>query len=123
MATNDKSYYEQQIEMSKTVSEDAEEKLISQAVLRLNGKVVGIVLGVIFAVVIFGATNWLVLKGGEEIGPHLSLLGQFFVGYTVTFTGSLIGAVYGFVTGFVAGVVIGWVYNYIVSLKSSASEN
>ena len=96
---------------------EAEEQLLKAAVQRLNGNVLGLVMGIIGALVIFLATNWLVIKGGEVVGPHLSLLSQFFIGYSVTFVGSLIGAVYGFITGYLSGLLIGWVYNGIVFLK------
>ena len=108
--------------MTRSSPQDAEERLIKQAVLRLNGQIIGLVLGFISALVIFVATNWLVLKGGEDVGPHLSLLGQFFIGYSVTFVGSLIGGLYGFVTGYLCGVLIGWVYNSIVLLRSPDSR-
>ena len=29
----------------------------------------------------FVAADWLILKGGEPVGPHLALLDQFFIGY------------------------------------------
>ena len=72
-----------------------DEKLFS-GVLLLNAKVLGLTLGLILGLGIFVATNWLVIKGGERVGPHLILLSQYFIGYKVTFAGSLIGAVYGF---------------------------
>jgi hypothetical protein len=68
---------------------------------------------------IFIATNWLVLRGGNVVGPHLSLLGQFFIGYTVSFMGSLIGFAYGFLGGFAVGYLIAMLYNWIVGLKHS----
>src|SRR5918992_5879444 len=82
--------------------------------LYLNAKVQGVVLGLFFGLAIFVATNWLVLKGGEVIGPHLALLGQFFIGYDVSFVGSLIGFAYGFVYGFIFGYFVAWMYNQIV---------
>ncbi len=97
---------------------ESEELLLKQAVSRLNGNILGFVLGTIGALIIFVATNWLVLKGGEVVGPHLSLLGQFFVGYSVTFIGSLVGAAYGFITGYLSGLLVGWVYNAVINLKS-----
>lgn len=123
MVTSDKSdsFFQQQIDMTKSSPQDEEEKLIRQAVLRLNGQVVGVVLGSIAAIGIFVATNWLVLKGGDEVGPHLGLLDQFFIGYSVTFFGSFIGALYGFVSGYLCGVLIGFVYNSIVTLRSPDS--
>jgi hypothetical protein len=90
---------------------DREEQLLEQAVVRLNAKLMGIILGVIVGGALFLATNILVLKGGPVTGPHLGLLAQFYPGYRVTFLGSLIGLVYGFGTGFVIGAVLGAIYN------------
>ena len=94
-----------------------EEKLFS-GVLLLNAKVVGLTLGVIFGLGIFVATNWLVIKGGDRVGPHLILLSQYFIGYKVTFVGSLIGAAYGFALGTICGAIIGWIYNRIAAFRS-----
>lgn len=87
------------------------EEIVFTRVLRLNAVVQGIVLGLLTGVVIFIATNWLVLKGGRVVGPHLSLLNQFFLGYKVTFLGSLVGFAYGSVVGFAVGYVVAVVYN------------
>lgn len=100
-----------------------EEKKIKDAalsrVMKLNAPVNGIVFGLVFGLIIFIATNWLVIKGGSVIGPNLSLLGQFFIGYQVTFWGSLVGFLYGFLTGFIFGYFVAWVYNWVVSLKEN----
>jgi hypothetical protein len=84
---------------------------------RLNGRVLGLVCGVVSALVLFVGTNWLVVKGGERVGPHLGLLGQFFIGYTVTFPGSFVGAGYAFVCGYLAGWLVAWTYNRVVDLR------
>jgi tetrahydromethanopterin S-methyltransferase subunit F len=101
-----------------------EEKLFS-GVLMLNSKVMGLALGLIFGIIVFIMTNWLVIKGGHVsengeyvVGPHLQLLGQFFIGYKVSFIGSIIGFFYGFATGTICGAVIGWIYNKIVELRN-----
>ena len=73
------------------------EEIVLTRLLRLNATVQGIVTGLVFGLVIFIATNWLTLKGGRVVGPHLALLSQFFIGYRVTFVGSLIGFAHGFV--------------------------
>ena len=99
----------------RLITED--EKLFT-GVLLLNAKVVGLVLGILFALGIFVATNWLVIKGGERVGPHLQLLSQYFIGYKVTFIGSLIGAIYGFAMGTLCGALIGWIYNKIASFRN-----
>ena len=55
--------------------------LLRLRVRRFNALASGTVAGVIAGGGLFLATNWLVLKGGEPVGPHLALLGQFFTGY------------------------------------------
>lgn len=93
------------------------EQIILTRLVRLNAKIQGLVTGLAAGLLIFIATNWLVLKGGRQVGPHLSLLGQFFVGYRVTFLGSLIGFAYAFVCGFIVGYSVAWMYNWIADLK------
>ena len=101
-----------------------EEKLFS-AILRLNTKTLGLVLGFLLGLTIFIATNWLVIKGGTTapngelvVGPHLQLLSQFFIGYRVSFLGSVIGFVYGFAVGTLGGALMGWLYNKIVDFRN-----
>jgi hypothetical protein len=100
------------------VDETELEKVILTRVVRLNAKVHGLVTGLVAGMLIFIATNWLVLKGGRQVGPHLALLGQFFIGYRVTFVGSLIGFAYAFACGFIIGYSIAWMYNRIADLRN-----
>lgn len=93
------------------------EEIVLTRLLRLNAIIQGVALGVLLGLAIFIATNWLILKGGPPVGPHLSLLGQFFIGYRVTFLGSLVGFGYGFVCGFLAGSFLATVYNLIVARR------
>ena len=71
--------------------------------LRLNAVITGLVTGILAGLAVFVPTLLLVIKGGNVVGPHLSLLGQFFIGYSVTFGGSLVGFAYGFLGGFAVG--------------------
>lgn len=98
--------------------DNSPDELLERAVLRLNGNILGIVLGILGALGIFVATNWLVIKGGDPVGPHLSLLGQYFIGYRVSFVGSLIGMVYAFVLGYLVGRLVGAVYNLVVDVRT-----
>ena len=99
----------------KTNVEREHEKQLMIRTLWLNTRVIAIATGVVCGVVIFIATNWLVIKGGDPVGPHLQLLAQFFWGYRVTFWGSLVGFCYGFVTGFICGGLVGWIYNRLAA--------
>jgi len=102
-----------------------DEKDVSGTVSQLDAKILGLTYGILFGLAVFIATNWLVIRGGVEVipgvgfvvGPHLQLLGNFFIGYTVSFLGSIIGGIYGFVAGVICGAVIGWVYNGLLSLS------
>jgi hypothetical protein len=94
-----------------------EDKLFS-GVLWLNIKAFGLALGLICGLLLFVTTNWLVIKGGNPVGPHLALLSQFFIGYRVSFFGSIIGFFYGFAVGTLSGAIIGWIYNSIVRLRN-----
>jgi hypothetical protein len=90
---------------------ESEEELIQKAVVLLNAKLLGVVVGFLMGAGLFLATNFLVIKGGQNIGAHLSLLAIYFPGYRVTFLGSVIGFFYAFVLGFFGGLILGTVYN------------
>ena len=108
--------------------EEKLEDIVRTRLLRLNATVQALVVGILVGVIIFIATNWLVLKGGHiaptgerVVGPHLSLLSQFFFGYRVSFLGSLIGFAYGFVSGSLLGYFVARVYNLVVDLRENKS--
>ena len=96
---------------------DETDQLLESAVVRLNANILGLVLGILAGLGIFIATNFLILKGGEVVGPHLGLLRAFFPYYSVTFVGSLVGTIYGFICGYIIGFITGTIYNWIVRLK------
>jgi hypothetical protein len=95
---------------------DDELRQVSKTLLRMNEQGWGIAFGLLSGVGLFAATNFLVLKGGEVVGPHLALLSNFLPGYRVTFVGSLIGFVYAFVVGYGFGRTVSVIYNRLVKL-------
>jgi hypothetical protein len=100
-------------------SPDDVEPALAVRILRLEAVVQGVAWGLVAGLALFLATNFLVLKGGRVVGPHLSLLRQFFIGYEVSFVGSLIGFAYAFVCGFVAGYLVSLVYNRVARRRSN----
>jgi hypothetical protein len=93
----------------------------SEAILHLtfgslDSMALGIAVGVWAASAILVATLVLVIKGGTLVGPHLQLLGQYFPGYTVTWTGGIFGFGYGFLLGFSIGWTVAFLRNLLVSL-------
>ncbi|MEP6905519.1 MAG: hypothetical protein ABI875_05515 [Gemmatimonadales bacterium] len=84
---------------------------VRNTLLRLNARAWGIALGLLFGVGLFLATILLVVRGGQEVGPHLNLLGMFLPGYRVSVVGAFIGFAYLFVIGYAIGRLVGSVYN------------
>lgn len=78
-------------------------RILSNAYARIDPLALGTAVGILVGGGIFAATVILLIKGGTHVGPNLSLLGQFFPGYSVTWSGSLVGLLYGFVGGFLFG--------------------
>jgi hypothetical protein len=94
---------------------DRNDEKLDRAIRRLNARAWGIALGLMCGLGLLLATNFLIIRGGPNVGQHLELLRNFFPGYRVSFVGSLIGFVYAFVIGYGLGRVIGTVYNRLAS--------
>ena len=95
-----------------TVSELLAEKALAQAFARVDKLAFASAVGFVSGLLFFMATIWLIIKGGEVVGPHLKLLGQYFVGYTVTVRGAFIAFGYSFFWGF----LFGWLFAYLRNL-------
>ena len=111
------------LEVSKTSGSD---KVIIEAFARVDKTALGLAIGIVGGLTVFAATVFLLIKGGEVVGPNLALLGQFFFGYTVTIKGAFIGLIYGFAAGFALGWLIAFFRNslltaYLLSLKTRAN--
>jgi hypothetical protein len=91
-------------------------------VVKIQAGVSAFVGAVVGAFIIFFATTFLLIKGGDNIGQHLSLLGQYFPGYSVTWIGSFFGLFYGVLVGGIFGWLIGFIYNFIVDLKNKKND-
>jgi hypothetical protein len=88
-----------------------EQRAVRKTIARIHEQGWGIAFGLVCAGGLVTATNLLVARGGEVVGPHLSLLRWYFPGYSVTLGGSLIGGVYAFVVGYGIGRTIAVIYN------------
>ncbi|MCA9321761.1 MAG: hypothetical protein KDB53_13550 [Planctomycetes bacterium] len=91
----------------------------STYVVRLNGRVWGIALGMLFGTGLFLATIILVLKGGENVGQHLNLLSQYFPFYQVSWGGAFLGFIYAFFVGYAIGRSVCFFYNLAASPRRS----
>ena len=79
--------------------------------MKLSKRAFALANGILWALFIFGATIYVLLKGG---GNTLVLLQQFFWGYSVSWAGAILGLIYGFVWGFIFGWLLAAIYNRFV---------
>ncbi|MBL8168256.1 MAG: hypothetical protein JNJ50_08895 [Acidobacteria bacterium] len=94
-----------------------ETETLSKAVARIQAGVLAITCGLICGLGLFAMTAWLLVKGGSQVGQHLQLLGNYFIGYSVSWLGSVVGLIYGSLFGGLIGWGIGRVYNWVVTLR------
>ena len=98
--------------------EDQQLILVTRAIARIRAGIVAIVAGMVSGFGLFAATAWLLIKGGENVGQNLSLLGAYYPGYSVTWLGSVIGFFYGALTGAILGWCVATFYNLLADLRS-----
>lgn len=84
---------------------------VQASLMRLNARAWGISTGLLLGGGLFLATIFLVIRGGPNMGQHLSMLRVFFPGYSVSWVGAFVGFIYAFVLGYGLGRIIGYVYN------------
>ena len=89
--------------------------LLQTRIARLRASVMALTFALLGGTGFFVATAWLVLLGGEVVGPHLALLGNYFPGYTVTWSGAFLAFAYGALVGAVAGGSLAWIYNRLAT--------
>lgn len=90
---------------------------------RLDPLALGCALGLVWGVLIFLATAILLLRGGQPVGPTLGLLGQYFIGYSVSWTGAFIGSLYAAFLGFLTGCAFALLRNLLIFFYLSAIRN
>jgi len=88
------------------------EKILTKTFARIDKLAFATAIGGVSGLFMFLATIWLVMKGGEMVGPTLRLLSQYFVGYSVTVRGAFVAFGYTFFCGF----LFGWLFAYLRNL-------
>jgi len=93
---------------------------VSQAIARMKAGILAIIFALLGGGGLFVMTAWLLIKGGPQVGKTLNLLGNYFIGYDVSWPGAFVGLLYGAVFGGMIGWCIGMVYNRIVGVPSGS---
>jgi protoporphyrinogen oxidase len=89
---------------------DAEARLL-KFLVRLNTAIMAAIGALLVGAALWLATAVLLVRGGENVGRHLSLLSLFLPYYEVSWTGSLIGALWGGLVGGTSSAVVYWSYS------------
>lgn len=98
----------------------AEERaLIESAVARMRAGILAVVFAMVAGTGLFVATAWLLIKGGENVGATLGLLGNFLPGYAVTWPGAFLGLIYGAAIGGAGGWLLARIYNRLARGRNS----
>jgi hypothetical protein len=93
---------------------------LARAFPKLDGVALGVSMGILSGFILSLATLFLILQGGDIVGPRLQLLGEYFPGYSVTAGGSLLGLGYGFVAGLIGGWGFAFLRNGLLFLYMAA---
>lgn len=94
-----------------------ESEILSTATAKLRASIMSLTFGLAGGTGLMLATVWLLLQGGDTIGPHLGLLSNYFPGYSVTWPGALLGFVYGAFVGAFSGWSLAWLYNVLATWR------
>jgi hypothetical protein len=102
-----------------------EEKAAPIALARapIHKRALGIAVGVVAGIVIFGVTAFHLTLDPANEGLNIGLLAQYFYGYDVSWRGAFIGFAWGFGTGFVMGWFLAFVRNLVVTTLAFAAMN
>lgn len=103
---------------SEERSQDVDWALINQAIARLRASVMAIAIGLTAGTGLFVATIWLVIRGGDPVGPTLGLLHHFLPGYSVTWAGAFLGFFYAALLGAIVGWVVAFIYNRVAARRN-----
>jgi protoporphyrinogen oxidase len=88
------------------------ELLLDAAFAKIDPLSMGISVGAVIGFGLFLATAILLFKGGELVGPNLSLLANYLPGFSATWPGAFVGMVEAGIAGFLLGVIAAWLRNY-----------
>jgi protoporphyrinogen oxidase len=92
------------------------DRAVLKTLARMDKLAFATAIGTVSGMSILIATFWLLIKGGEVVGPNLALLREYFLGYTVTVGGAFVGFGYSFFWGFFFGWLFAYLRNLVVGI-------
>ena len=124
-------YHEEVYEDKDTVPQEmveAVQEALTHTFPKLDPVAFGVAVGAVAGLALSLATLFLVIKGGDVVGPNMNLLSQFLPGYTVTLAGAVLSLLYGFVLGLVGGWAVAFTRNavfaaYLAGIHRQAEQS
>ena len=107
----------------RSIAREADEELIRSVFARYDPVALGGALAIVLGAGIFLTTALLLLRGGDTLGPDLSLLGNYLLGFGVSPGGVLLGSAEAALGGFVFGYVLGRMINAVVGWREKLSRH
>jgi len=89
--------------------------------MKLDVKAMALALGLLWGLVVFGGTWWMIAFDGAS--DEATLIGRFYRGYTVTPWGSVIGLLWAVPDGLLGGALLAWLYNAFSGGARSVRES
>ena len=86
---------------------------VALAFAPLHKRAFGVATGLAAGLAIFGVTMLEMLRTKDR--SPLSLLSEYYAGYTVSLEGAFIGLLWGFATGFIMGWFVAFCRNFVVA--------
>ena len=96
------------------VGRPAIEDLLRSAFARYDPVALGTAVGTVGGASVFLATAVLLFEGGDSVGPTLSLLGNYLLGYDVSWGGAFLGLGEAAIGGYLLGYLIARAMNLLV---------
>ena len=125
----DSAYHEEVTEADKTqgdrlsptrVSREVGVELLRDIFALYDPVALGGAVSTIAGLSLFLVTALLIIEGGEPLGPNLSLLGNYFLGFTVSWQGAFLGLFEGGLGGFGFGYVLARLINLVISWQKTS---
>jgi protoporphyrinogen oxidase len=96
------------------------EAVIASVFARYDPVALGGAVGAILGVGLFLATAILLIRGGDPVGPNLSLLGNYLLGFRVSWAGAWLGMAEALAGGFAFGWALAEAINAVVGWHEAA---
>jgi hypothetical protein len=90
------------------------EEALAEIFAKYDSVALGSALGSVAGILAFLATAILLIKGGHQVGQNLSLLGNYLLGYEVSWAGAFLGLFEAGIGGFGFGWVLASLINAVI---------